>query len=200
MKEKFKNIKKGNRGIRKNANGITLIALIVTIIVLIILAGVTINLLMGDNGILTRAKGAKEINEQETVREEIIMLLAEYQMSQVTDNKDFTTFMTEKGVSLIEETDSSYVVEYKDYRITINKKALEIEDIEKNIGLSLRTKTLKLEKDEQAQIQAELIGGATGTITYTSNDTSVATVDSTGKVTAVGNSRRNYNNSSSRRI
>ena len=44
--------KKGNRGI-------TLIALIVTIIVLILLAGVTLNLLMGDNGILNRAKAAK---------------------------------------------------------------------------------------------------------------------------------------------
>ena len=36
-------------------NGITLIALVITVIVLIILAGVTIAVLTGDNGILTRA-------------------------------------------------------------------------------------------------------------------------------------------------
>ena len=40
---------------RKN-QGITLIALVVTIIVLIILAGVSISLVLGDNGIITKAK------------------------------------------------------------------------------------------------------------------------------------------------
>ena len=45
---------------RKNNKGITLIALVITIVVLLILAGVTIAALSGDNGILTRAKEAKE--------------------------------------------------------------------------------------------------------------------------------------------
>ena len=45
---------------KKNTRGITLIALVITIIVLLILAGVTIAALSGDNGILTRAKEAKE--------------------------------------------------------------------------------------------------------------------------------------------
>ena len=40
--------------------GITLIALVITIIVLLILAGVSIAMLTGDNGILTQAKEAKE--------------------------------------------------------------------------------------------------------------------------------------------
>ena len=44
---------------KNNKAGITLIALIVTIIVLLILAGVSINLLLGDNGIITKAKEAK---------------------------------------------------------------------------------------------------------------------------------------------
>ena len=39
---------------------ITLIALVITIIVLIILAGVTINLTLGQNGLFTRAKQASE--------------------------------------------------------------------------------------------------------------------------------------------
>ena len=38
--------------------GITLIALVITIIVLLILAGVTINLTLGENGILTTAQQA----------------------------------------------------------------------------------------------------------------------------------------------
>jgi len=44
----------------KNKNGITLIALVVTIIVLIILAGISISLVLGNNGIITKAKDAKE--------------------------------------------------------------------------------------------------------------------------------------------
>ena len=44
----------------KKNGGITLIALVVTIIVLIILAGVSISMLTGQNGILTRAAKAKE--------------------------------------------------------------------------------------------------------------------------------------------
>ena len=46
--------------IKKNSTkGITLIALVVTIIVLLILAGVSIAMLTGENGILTQAKNAK---------------------------------------------------------------------------------------------------------------------------------------------
>ena len=44
----------------KRKSGITLIALVITIIVLLILAGVSIAMLTGDNGILTQAKLAKE--------------------------------------------------------------------------------------------------------------------------------------------
>ena len=40
--------------------GITLIALIITIIILLILAGVTINFVLGENGILNKAKYASE--------------------------------------------------------------------------------------------------------------------------------------------
>ena len=48
----------------KKNGGITLIALVVTIIVLIILAGVSISMLTGQNGILTRAAEAKEKTEK----------------------------------------------------------------------------------------------------------------------------------------
>ena len=43
---------------RKN-KGITLVALVVTIVVLLILAGVSINLVLGDNGIIAKAKEAQ---------------------------------------------------------------------------------------------------------------------------------------------
>ena len=43
-----------------NNKGITLIALVITIIVLLILAGVSIAMLTGDNGILNQATNAKD--------------------------------------------------------------------------------------------------------------------------------------------
>ena len=42
----------------KNKKGITLIALVVTVVVLIILAGVSINAVLGDNGIIKKANQA----------------------------------------------------------------------------------------------------------------------------------------------
>lgn len=52
------------RNIVKKQAGITLIALVVTIIVLIILAGVSINMLVGENGIINMAQRAKNETEQ----------------------------------------------------------------------------------------------------------------------------------------
>ena len=43
----------------KNKKGITLVALVVTIVILLILAGVSINLVLGNNGIIAKAKDAE---------------------------------------------------------------------------------------------------------------------------------------------
>ena len=51
--------------------GITLIALVITIIVLLILAGVSIAMLTGENGILSQAQNAKERTEVEAEREAV---------------------------------------------------------------------------------------------------------------------------------
>ncbi len=79
--EKVKNGKQGTVLCKKEKNnlkkyaekGITLIALVVTIIILLILAGITINMLLGENGIIRTAQEAKNTwenavaNEQESL-------------------------------------------------------------------------------------------------------------------------------------
>ena len=62
---------KGKNKQLRNKNGITLIALVVTIIVLIILAGVSISLVLGDNGIITKAKEGKQNTELAKGEEEV---------------------------------------------------------------------------------------------------------------------------------
>ena len=42
-----------------NNNGITLIALVITIIVLLIFSTITLNLIIGDNGIIKKARTCK---------------------------------------------------------------------------------------------------------------------------------------------
>lgn len=55
----------------KKNGGITLIALVVTIIVLLILAGITIAMLTGNNGIITRTNDSKMSQIEGQVQEEI---------------------------------------------------------------------------------------------------------------------------------
>ena len=57
----------------KKERGITLIALVVTIIVLIILAGISINLIFGTNGIINKAKLSKTLTEQASLNEQIAL-------------------------------------------------------------------------------------------------------------------------------
>ena len=78
---------------KKNTKGITLITLVVTIIVLLILAGVSISMLTGQNGILTQAQKAKEETEKAAKEEESALgSLEDYMQTDGSYNK-------EKGVN-----------------------------------------------------------------------------------------------------
>lgn len=48
----------------KNDKGITLMVLVITIVILIILSGISISILLGENGIISRAKNAQELSKQ----------------------------------------------------------------------------------------------------------------------------------------
>ena len=61
----------------KNNKGITLIALVVTIIVLLILAGVSIAMLTGQNGILNRASDAGESTAVANAKEKVTLAINE---------------------------------------------------------------------------------------------------------------------------
>ena len=72
----------------KKQQGITLIALVITIIVLLILAGVSIAMLTGENGILTQARKAKEKTEAAASEEEINLSLLDEYISKYTGNSN----------------------------------------------------------------------------------------------------------------
>ena len=70
---------------KRKTSGITLIALVVTIIVLLILAGISIMMLSGNNGILNRAAEAKERTDEEQIIEEARMDILSTQATKLTD-------------------------------------------------------------------------------------------------------------------
>ena len=74
------------KNLKNSKKGITLIALVITVIVLLILASVSIAMLTGDNGILTRAGDAKIETAVGAVKEQIGL----YQIEKKMDNKEVT--------------------------------------------------------------------------------------------------------------
>ena len=97
--------------IRKERNkGITLIALVVTIIVMIILAGVSVNLLIGDNGIITRAQDARGIFKDAEVKERLQL----FHLSQYLGNEDLKELLIKNNMINLEELEQNGIVSLKD--------------------------------------------------------------------------------------
>jgi hypothetical protein len=85
---------------RDNECGITLIGLVITIIVLLILAGVSINSIIGENGILTKAQDAVSQTDIAEVTEKVQMDLVELQMnsnSRGIDEESFVSVLSKYG-------------------------------------------------------------------------------------------------------
>ena len=78
----------------KNQKGITLIALVITIIVLLILAGVSIAMLTGPNGLLTRANDAKSDTAKAGVKEKVELAIQSVYADSLSPNKTVTVDAT----------------------------------------------------------------------------------------------------------
>lgn len=77
-------VSKGEKDMMNNkeieSNGVTLIALVVTIIALLILAGIVISLIVGNNGLFSRANKAAETDKIEGYKEQIELIKADIQL------------------------------------------------------------------------------------------------------------------------
>lgn len=96
-------MKKSTIELRENKKGITLVALVITIVVLLILAGVSINLAVGNQGILTKSKKVSEDTKQAAIKEQIDLALTNYQIEKIAnDNLNFKDYMEDEEQSGIE--------------------------------------------------------------------------------------------------
>ena len=121
------NMKHKTKKYFKETKGITLIALVVTIIVLLILAGISIMMLSGNNGILNRAAEAKE-KTANTQQEEQVKLSAIAALTEGKGTIKDTSLKTELKNSLNGITDSDITGNEKNgWQVKIGDKAYYIE-------------------------------------------------------------------------
>ena len=103
-------MKKQNIILKNKFNkGITLIALVITIIVLLLLAGVSIAMLTGENGILTQATNAKVQTENARLDEEIkLAQLGSFDKSgEINEEKLIKELKKIKGLELRDKNDDN---------------------------------------------------------------------------------------------
>lgn len=111
----------------KSNQAITLVALVVTIVVLLILAGVSINLVLGENGLISKAKEAREKTKEATILE----LIQIEQAAEIVNDK------SNNGNSILWDSPFNYQL--------IGSE--EQEKIEKKLGRKLEATDLFYEVD-----------------------------------------------------
>ena len=143
----------------KNTKGITLIALVVTIIILLILAGISIAMLTGNNGVLTQGQRAKEETRIASVEETVKL----YKQGKYIDSATKTT--TENANEVLEDLKKQKLlsedeIDRENEIITIKRKdgsiAKEIQYGTLTINIS---KTPEKEKAVRVTLKVESVEG-----------------------------------------
>ena len=102
----------------KEIKGITLITLAITIVVLIILAGVSINAVMGDDGIIKKAHNSANLTKEAEVKEAINRTILEFYLT--NDYETLEDFLKAK----VTEGKIDSVTKNADGTLTVKKKII----------------------------------------------------------------------------
>ena len=109
----------------KEIKGITLITLAVTIVVLLILAGISINTVVGDNGIIKKAQSSAELTKESEAKEIINRTILEFYLTNDYETlEDFlNTKVSEGRIDKVEKNaDGTLKVWKNDYSVTTENK------------------------------------------------------------------------------
>lgn len=117
----------------KSEKAITLIALVITIIVLLILATVSISVLMGKNGLLTKANEAKKEHQIDQYKEEVNLIITEEIMERKIEPK--------QGIPLIKSLEEKInQKEWVKQTYLCNQDGIQESEIQKNNYLEIIAK------------------------------------------------------------
>ena len=108
-----------------NKKGITLIALVVTVVVLIILAGVSINAVIGDDGIIKKAQNSANLTKEAEVKEAINRTILEFYLTNDYETlEDFLKAKVTEGKidSVTKNADGTLTVKKGEYSVTVENK------------------------------------------------------------------------------
>ena len=108
-----------------NKKGITLIALVVTVVVLIILAGVSINAVIGDDGIIKKAQNSANLTKEAEVKEAINRTILEFYLTDDYETlEDFLNAKVSEGKidSVTKNADGTLTVKKGEYSVTVENK------------------------------------------------------------------------------
>ena len=118
----------------KKEKGITLIALVVTIVVLITLATVSINTVLGQNGIISKAKQAKEIYSNTIVQEDEEMKVLLNEMVKIKEKNSWKEIQSDtllknyiyngkeqKWVPTVTDENGTKLIKDKDYTVEYSR-------------------------------------------------------------------------------
>ena len=124
-------IKRTMDKIKKQQKGITLIALVVTIIILLILAGVSIAMLTGNNGVLTQAKSAKENTRVGEVQEKVKLAAQAALTANLGNGIEKEKFQEELNNMFTqgEQVGLEYDETNKKYTVTVDKYEVEVSNM-----------------------------------------------------------------------
>ena len=134
----------------KEEKGITLIALVVTIIVLIILAGVSINLVFGNLGIVTKAKEAKRMQEQAELNEQIALGELSNEIDKTINGKETPTDSPTGMPTIKELRDSGEFMKKETTAIDSDKNLIKIPQgfkVAKDSGINVTEGVVIEDKD-----------------------------------------------------
>ncbi len=97
----------------KKEKGITLIALVITIIVLLILSAITLNMVMGDNGIIVKAQKSKELTNQANAEEDVRLRIlgARNEKGEINNESFLESFKNSQDEYLIELAETATLSE-----------------------------------------------------------------------------------------
>ena len=109
----------------KEVRGITIISLVVTIVVLLILAGISINAVIGDNGIIKKAQNSAELAKESEAKEIINRAIMEFYLT--NDYETLEDFLKDKvlfgRIDKVEKnTDGTLKVWKNGYSVTTENK------------------------------------------------------------------------------
>ncbi len=153
-------MKKYNKSMeeKKEMKGITIIALVITIIVLLILAGVTIRLIIGNEGLVEKAQKTGTAYSEQEAREKLEIALADLRIGKYSDSSYNSGEYIDKNLEKQEMTVIGDIVIVNDWKFEIDRSVPKIGN---SLGKGTQNENIKISAEAKIRedyVNANILG------------------------------------------